>query len=1007
MNCEHCGRQLEDGSTYCIFCGNKLGTGSQNMQMERATSLDMPEKTVESKKADLFSDFDQPKSNPSSKKPGKKGSKKLAILPMILIPIILGIFLLIGGIIIAAVTMFPLKVKYTVDEKATITKDCSFNDFEVGIKANQPISSVKYALKTVDTVDLEYIEGTCEGGMLEKTLVIDFLNVPPGEAELIIQVKTWFGEDEHSIALKSEMGYTSAPDPTAFVQVADGTYVVSNELLVSFKSDATETEIQELIKSYGGEIVGELYLLNQYQIRFTGSGKDYIVGLKEKLAVEGIVESIAYNMAEDVSVDMIPNDSEYDEWDEQSPSGKNWGLECIEAPAAWEYQADMTKVKLGVVDSALQYDHEDLQIDENRTWILATDDFPTLKSFQDYYNSNRATHRCMSTRCVFCSQKDHGTHVTGTIGALTNNGKGVSGVNMNAEMHFSTFWYYYRQDNGQLTMTSTTSGWMYSVARLVMSGCRAVNISVGSSAPSAPGSFGEAEDIERFDQLVAMLESNGYDFLIMKSAGNRNDDASKYRLNRVIKSGEHAKEHTIIVGAIANAVSSGNRDSSWTKDTKKNYNKASYSNFGTFVDIGAPGSDIYSTVTNNGYAYMSGTSMATPTACGVVGLVYSVNPNLTYKEVKQIVCETGKDFWLNNGALTPVVNAKNAVEWAKNKVGETPKLEAPKVGFVTGIIQDAETLKLIPNAAVLLTNTQTNESYDATIENGTYYCYLTPGNYNIQFAAQNYITETVYNVKIEENLVNYNVLLNLVPNRQQNGTASGRVVNAFDASSVPNATLKIYKGINQKTGNPVATTRSDASGNYTVSLTPGNYSVYASADGYMSSTSTITVLSGRAVGEQNCTMTPILKAGEIRIILTWGRTPADLDSHLVGPAEGGGKFHTYYSAMNYNYGSVNYVNLDVDDTTSYGPETTSVYKGLNGTYTFYVHDFTNRASGNSSAMATSGAQVKVYVAGKEDPYVFNVPNQPGTLWKVCTIQNGQVKAVNHMSYHADPKTVGQ
>ncbi len=1001
MNCEYCGRQLEEGSTYCVYCGNKLN--APNMQMERATAFEMPE----TRKDGIFDNMDQMKPNQTSKKPGKKGSKKLLILPMVLIPILLGVLLLIGGIIFAAVSMFPLRVTYSVDEKATVTKDCNFEDFEVGIKANQPITSVQYALKTIDTVDLEYLEGSCEGGMLKKSLTIDSLNVPPGEAELKVQVKTLFGKDEHTITLKSDMGYTSAPDPNAFVQVADGTYVVSNELLVSFKSDASEKEIEELIQSYGGEVVGELYLMNQYQIRFTGSGKDYIAGLKDKLATEGIVEAVSYNMAEDVTIDLVPNDSEYNEWDEQSPSGKNWGLECIEAPAAWEYQADMSTVKLGVVDSSLQYNHEDLQIDENRAWILATDDFPTIKAFQEYYETNRSTHRCVSTSCYFCSQKDHGTHVTGTIGALTNNGKGVAGVNMNAEMYFSTFWYYDLLDDGQLSMRSTTSGWMYSVARMVMSGCRAVNISVGSSAPTAPGTFGEAEDAQRFDQLMASLEENGYDFLIMKSAGNSNDDASKYRLNRIMKTGEHAKAHTVIVGAIANAVSSGNRDSSWTKDTKKNYNKANYSNFGAYVDVGAPGSDIYSTVSGNGYAYMSGTSMATPMTCGVAGLVYSVNPNLTYSEVKTILCETGKDFWLNNGTLTPVVNAKNAVEWAKNKVGETPKLEKPKVGFVTGIIQDAETLKLIPNAAVLLTNTQTNESYDAVIENGTYYCYLAPGNYNIQFAAQNYVTETVYNVKIEENLVNYNVLLNLVPSRQQNGTATGRIVDAFDASSIPNATLKVYKGINQKTGNPVATTRSDASGNYRLSLAPGNYSICASADGYTSSTTTITILSGTVKGEQDCTMTPILKSGEIRVILTWGRYPADLDSHMVGPAPGGGSFHTYYSAMNYNYGGVNYDKLDVDDTTSFGPETTSVYQGVNGTYTFYVHDFTNRGSSNSSAMSTSGAQVKVYVAGREDPYVFNVPNQPGTLWKVCTIQNGQVRVVNQMSYHADPRTVGQ
>ena len=127
---------------------------------------------------------------------------------------------------------------------------------------------------------------------------------------------------------------------------------------------------------------------------------------------------------------------------------------------------------------------------------------------------------------------------------------------------------------------------------------------------------------------------------------------------------------------------------------------------------------------------------------------------------------------------------------------------------------------------------------------------------------------------------------------------------------------------------------------------------------------------------------------------------------MVGPAPGG-RFHTFYHNKNYYYNGMQYDNLDVDDITSYGPETTSVYVGLDGTYTFYVHNYTDRGSSTSSRMSTSGAQVKLYMAGMEEPLVFNVPNQPGTLWKVFSVNDGEVTPINTMSFHENPDTIGQ
>jgi uncharacterized protein YfaP (DUF2135 family) len=131
-----------------------------------------------------------------------------------------------------------------------------------------------------------------------------------------------------------------------------------------------------------------------------------------------------------------------------------------------------------------------------------------------------------------------------------------------------------------------------------------------------------------------------------------------------------------------------------------------------------------------------------------------------------------------------------------------------------------------------------------------------------------------------------------------------------------------------------------------------------------------------------------------------------LDSHLVGPAPDG-QFHIFYANKNYYYDDTLYDNLDVDDTTSYGPETTSVYVVQSGTYTYYIHNYTDRNSSTSSTLSTSGAQVKLYIADRNEPIVYNVPNQAGTVWAVFSIQNGEVVPINRMGFESSPSEVGQ
>lgn len=138
--------------------------------------------------------------------------------------------------------------------------------------------------------------------------------------------------------------------------------------------------------------------------------------------------------------------------------------------------------------------------------------------------------------------------------------------------------------------------------------------------------------------------------------------------------------------------------------------------------------------------------------------------------------------------------------------------------------------------------------------------------------------------------------------------------------------------------------------------------------------------------------------GPTKIVLTWSANPSDLDSHLTGPTPDGARFHVCYYDQVYSSSGVKYVDLDIDDTSSYGPETTTIYQQIPGVYRFSVHDYTNRSSTSSTALGNSGARVQLY-RGSSLIATYDVPaNQPGTTWTVFELNGNTITPINQMSY---------
>lgn len=202
---------------------------------------------------------------------------------------------------------------------------------------------------------------------------------------------------------------------------------------------------------------------------------------------------------------------------------------------------------------------------------------------------------------------------------------------------------------------------------------------------------------------------------------------------------------------------------------------------------------------------------------------------------------------------------------------------------------------------------------------------------------------------------------------------SGRVISAITGQPLSGAEIRVR-------GTDISA-KTDDEGNFTLDDVPsGMQSFEMTADGF-----TRENFQWNAAGAEplRLAMSPGLDAGQIRVVLTWKEHPEDLDAHLEGPLPDGERFHISYQDKG-DLKSKEFVQLDSDSQHGFGPESITVLGVLPGTYKYFVHDYTNRDSVDSDALARSGAEVKVYYGGQT--YTFRPDaNQAGNLWNVCEI----------------------
>jgi len=300
---------------------------------------------------------------------------------------------------------------------------------------------------------------------------------------------------------------------------------------------------------------------------------------------------------------------------------------------------------------------------------------------------------------------------------------------------------------------------------------------------------------------------------------------------------------------------------------------------------------------------------------------------------------------------------------------------------VNGVVKDALTNDLISSFTIILDGSQ-EYTFD---NNGTFYLNnISLGEHNLTIYADGYRDLTV-NLDLENPTPLDLAQLQLVPDTATvDINVSGRVVDATTGQPISGARLRMIPGYNNENGEPVVDVVL-TDGSYSVEIPAGPYTVLIDANGYYSTSYNYTF----AVDEnessyisQDFALAPeqsVSTDSVMRAILTWRETPRDLDSHLVAydDATQSVKWHVYYE-----YRDSGEANLDVDDTSSYGPETITLVD-LNSSlkYKYFVYNYSNE-----EALKNSNAHLVVIYNGRE--YEFQVPNEDGRVWKVFEIDNG-------------------
>lgn len=312
-------------------------------------------------------------------------------------------------------------------------------------------------------------------------------------------------------------------------------------------------------------------------------------------------------------------------------------LDIIKAFEAWDYTKGSKEVVVAIIDSGIDYEHEDLNenlyLNENEIPNNGLDDdkdgFVDNYLGWDFVGADYENIIPDSDPIAQGNNTSHGTQVVGCAAASTDNGVGISGTGFNARfMALKCSADNDERENGRSFIINSPLAVLYAADH----GADVINMSYGGT------------EYSQFENDVITYAAIEKDVVLIASAGNSDTTEFIYPA---------AYEHVLSVGA-----------------TDFNDLKASFSQFGHWVDLSAPGEGIFTTSVNNKYKTVQGTSYSGPIVAGAAALLRAAFPEFSQEDIRALLKTSADDIDPFNptyiGQLGGRLNMKEAVELANS-----------------------------------------------------------------------------------------------------------------------------------------------------------------------------------------------------------------------------------------------------------------------------------------------------------------------------------------------------
>lgn len=405
-----------------------------------------------------------------------------------------------------------------------------------------------------------------------------------------------------------------------------GARYVPDQIIVNYKEGQSPEELILAGKKQESEALvtslSKIGVVSQKKLFTTGNeliGNYYVLNLKKGASLRSVYQKLTRlpqvkNAAPDyiLKIQDTPNDPYFTDM---------WNLKTIRMENAWNLLHANGRVVVAVVDTGVDYNHEDLQ-----GIVLKGKNF--IKG-----NNNPM------------DDQGHGTHVAGILGAVTNNSIGVSGVSWGSKILAVKAC----DKNGDCATSNVARAIQY----VVDSNVKIINVSI-AGAGACNGTY--------TDTIAYALKKGA---LIITAAGNGNNgDGKGVDASTQIPAGCDG------VLAVGSVTASGSR--------------SPFSNYGSKVEISAPGgvgpcsmgSCILSTSLENGYTLRAGTSMAAPQVSGVAALILASNSALSMSKVKTCLVTSGDPIQTDE-PIGRLLNAAQSIKFCQQK----NKIPTPTVPF--------------------------------------------------------------------------------------------------------------------------------------------------------------------------------------------------------------------------------------------------------------------------------------------------------------------------------------